>query len=226
MESGAIKNYMLAKQRSGFDETRPPVVFFDSLLVISFAELLPPDQREFYVSEILSLLDTSRQTAIPVVGYIDTSYARDLANMLQTAFALADSPRVVDAPMLSDSMKWGDRTRLFRCARRGILEFYGDEWRRGVGFVYLKTTGDRPPSRVDIPMWVYERGLLDYVIDTVRGEVIVGNGYPYALESADQTAVISQRDREMFYAVFQEFAEREGLDLKIARKAVSKAQRR
>ncbi|MEW6211247.1 MAG: DNA double-strand break repair nuclease NurA [Acidobacteriota bacterium] len=226
MESSAIKNYMRAKRERGFDESRPPVVFFDSLLVISFAELLPPDQREFYVSEIISLLDISRQTAIPVVGYIDTSYARDLVNMLQTAFALADSPRIADGPLLADRMKWGDRTLLFRCARRGILESYPDEWRRGIGFVYLKTTGDRPPSRVDLPMWVYERGLLDYVIDTVRGEVIVGNGYPYALESADQTAVISQRDREMFYAVFQEFAEREGLDLRIARKAVSKTQRR
>jgi hypothetical protein len=68
--------------------------------------------------------------------------------------------------------------------------------------------------------------LLDYVVDTARGEVIVGNGYPYAIEAADQTAVISVRDREMFYAVFQEFAEREQLDLRIARKAISKAQRR
>ncbi|HEY7543315.1 MAG TPA: DNA double-strand break repair nuclease NurA, partial [Blastocatellia bacterium] len=128
--------------------------------------------------------------------------------------------------LLADRMKWGDRTKLFCCARRGILDSYEEEWKRGVGFVYLKTTGDHPPSRIDLPMWVYERGLLDYVIDTVRGEVIVGNGYPYAIESADQTAVISQRDREMFYAIFQEFAEREGLDLRIARKAASKARRR
>ncbi len=226
MEASAIKNYMRAKRSGGFDETRPPVVFFDSLLVISFAELLPPDQREFYVSEIISLLDTSHQTGIPLIGYIDTSFARDLVNMLQAAFDLADSQKIVDGPLLMDRMKWGDRTRLFRCARRGILESYPDEWRRGIGFVYLKTTGEGPPSRIDLPMWVYERGLLEYVIDTVRGEVIVGNGYPYAIESADQTAVISQRDREMFYAIFQEFAEREGLDLRIARKAASKAQRR
>ena len=63
-------------------------------------------------------------------------------------------------------------------------------------------------------------------VDTVRGEVVVGNGYPYAIEAADATAVITTRDRETFYAVFQEFAERERLDLRIARKAISKAQRR
>ncbi len=226
VEAGAIRNYMTATAARGFDRARPPVVFFDSLLVISFAELLPEDQREFYVSEITSLLDVSKQTAIPLVGYIDTSFARDLVNMLQEAFGLEDAQRIYDAGLLAPRMKWGDRTPLFQCARRGILDHYGDEWRRGIGFLYLKTAGDLPPARLDMPMWVYESGLLDYVVDTVRGEVVVGNGYPYAIESADAAAVLDGRDREMFYAVFQEFADRERLGLRIARKAISKAHRR
>ncbi|HKP85595.1 MAG TPA: DNA double-strand break repair nuclease NurA, partial [Blastocatellia bacterium] len=210
----------------GIDTSAPPVVFFDSLLVISFAELLPDEQRERYVADIVSLLETSRKTGIPVIGYIDTSFARDFVNMLQAAFGLPSAQRVHDAALLAPLMKWGDRTALFRCARRGILDSYGDEWRRDVAFIYLKTSSDAPPSRVDLPLWVYERGLLDYVADVVRGEVIVGNGYPYAIEAADQTAAISAHDREMFYAIFQEFAERERLGLSIARKAISKAHRR
>jgi hypothetical protein len=226
MEVAAIKNYMLATAERGFDSHRPPVVFFDSLLVISFAELLPDDQREYYVAEIISLLATSKKTGIPIVGYIDTSFARDVINMLQVAFDLDDAQKINDAGLISPRMKWGDRSVLFRCARRGILDSYGEEWQRQIAFLYLKTSGDAPPSRLDVPMWVYERGLLDYVVDTVRGEVIVGNGYPYAIEAADQTAVITTRDREMFYALFQEFADRERLNLRIARKAVSKAHRR
>lgn len=226
MELGAIRNYMLTRSARGFDELRPPVVFLDSLLVISFAELLPDEQRQSYVSEIIALLATSKKTGIPVVGYIDASFARDLINMLQTAFDLPDAERLYDAGLISPIMKWGDRSPLFCCARRGILDSYGDEWSRQIGFLYLKTSRDLPPSRLDVPMWVYERGLLDYVVDTVRGEVVVGNGYPYAIEAADATAVITTRDREMFYAVFQEFAERERLNLRIARKAISKAQRR
>ncbi len=226
MELGAIRNYMLSRSARGFEESRPPVVFLDSLLVISFAELLPDEQRQSYVSEIIALLATSKKTGIPVVGYIDASFARDLINMLQTAFDLPDAERLYDAGLISPIMKWGDRSPLFRCARRGILDSYGDEWCRQIGFLYLKTARDLPPSRLDVPMWVYERGLLDYVVDTVRGEVVVGNGYPYAIEAADATAVITTRDREMFYAVFQEFAERERLNLRIARKAISKAQRR
>ena len=226
LEVGAIKNFMNGAAARGFDPSKPPVVFFDSLLVISFAELLPDQQRSLYVAEIVSLLETSKKTGVPLVGYIDTSFARDLINMLQAAFDLPEAQKIHDAALLAPRMKWGDRTTLFRCARRGILDSYGDEWRRDVAFIYLKTSSDAPPSRIDVPMWVYERGLLDYVVDTARGEVIVGNGYPYAIEAADQTAVISVRDREMFYAAFQEFAEREQLDLRIARKAISKAQRR
>jgi hypothetical protein len=226
MEAAALRTFMHAAAARGFDAGKPPVVFFDSLLVISFAELLPDEQREFYVAEITALLDASKKTGVPLVGYIDTSYARDLVNMLQAVFDLADAPKIHDAALLAERMAWGDRTACFGCARRGILESYGDDWRRGVGFVYLQTTGDGPPSRLDIPMWVYERGLLEYVVDTVRGEVVVGNGYPYAIEAADQAAVLSGRDREAFYAAFQEFAEREQLRLRVARKAISKAHRR
>lgn len=226
LEVGTIKNFMRGVLARGIDPLKPPVVFFDSLLVISFAELLPDEQRARYVAEIVSLLETSKKTGIPVIGYIDTSFARDFVNMLQTAFDLPDAQKIHDAALLGSLMKWGDRTALFRCARRGILDSYGEEWQRGVAFFYLKTSSDGPPSRVDVPLWIYERGLLDYVVDIVRAEIIVGNGYPYAIEAADQTAVISSRDREMFYAMFQEFAERERLNLTIARKAISKAHRR
>jgi hypothetical protein len=226
LEASVLKNYMLTTAARGFDHSRPPVVFFDSLLVITFAELLPEDQRQFYVGEIISLLDASTRTGIPVVGYVDTSFARDIVRMLQLTCGLESSEKVFDAALLAPLMKWGDRTPVFRCSRRGILDYYGDEWRDSVGFVYLKTVGDAPPSRIDLPLWVYERGLLDYVIETVRGETIAGNGYPYAIETADATAVITVRDREMFYAIFQEFAESEQLDLRMARKALSKAHRR
>ncbi|HKS43277.1 MAG TPA: hypothetical protein VJX74_21865, partial [Blastocatellia bacterium] len=41
LEVGVIKNFMNGVAVRGFDTAKPPVVFFDSLLVISFAELLP-----------------------------------------------------------------------------------------------------------------------------------------------------------------------------------------
>jgi NurA domain-containing protein len=226
LEIDAIRNFMQRAAARGFAASTPPVVFLDGLLVISFAEMLPDDLRDQYLLDITSLLDTSKKTAVPVVGYIDTSFARDLVNMLQAALGLADSPKLQDAGLVAPRMHWGARSPVFCCARRGILDLYTEDWRRGVGFVYLKTSSDASPSRLDVPMWVYERGLLDYVLDTVRAEVIVGNGYPYPIEAADATAVLGARDRETFYGIFQEFAERERFSLRIARKAISKAHRR
>ncbi len=226
MEVTAIRDYMIAASGRGIDEARPPVVFFDSLLAISFAQMMEEDLRKHYVDGIKSLLETSQNTGIPVIGYVDKSAARDLVNMLRESMRLEDAPEINDAALIEPRLGWGSRTPLFVCARRGILDFYGEQWDRSIGFIYLKTAADAPPSRLDVPMWVYEKGLLDYVVETVRGEVIIGNGYPYAIEVADATAVLSMRDREMFYALFQDFAARNLGGLRVARKAISKAHRR
>ena len=61
LEVGVIKNFMNGVAARGFDAAKPPVVFFDSLLVISFAELLPDEQRGRYVADIVSLLARRRR---------------------------------------------------------------------------------------------------------------------------------------------------------------------
>ena len=95
-----------------------------------------------------------------------------------------------------------------------------------VGFVYLQTTSDSAPARLDLPSWIYEDNLLDEVLDTIRAECVIGLGYPYALETADATAVITARDREVFLKALQEFAGREKLNFTVSRKSASKGRRR
>jgi hypothetical protein len=68
--------------------------------------------------------------------------------------------------------------------------------------------------------------MLEEVLDTVRAECVIGLGYPYALETADQIAVITNRDREMFLRALQDFAMREKLAFSVSRKAASKGRRR
>ena len=218
-----------AEQRNS---TPLAVAFFDSSLVISFADRLQGAMREQYIQTVLHLLRCSEQTRVPIVGYVDTSYACDLTNMLAHCFGLRESEKIHDAQLVNQRLSWGARTPLFICARgsadrkqEGVLESFA-EYRRGIGFVYLKTNAAAPPARLDIPLWVYERGLLDEVINLVRAEVIVGNGYPYVIETADAAAVINARDREAFYAIFQRFADDAGVDLRVSQKAASKARRR
>jgi hypothetical protein len=95
-----------------------------------------------------------------------------------------------------------------------------------VGFVYLQTTSEDSPARLDIPAWIYEAGFLEEVLDVARAECVVGLGYPYALETADQTALITMRDREVFLAALQDFAGREKLNFSVSRKNASKGRRR
>ena len=215
-------------------EAAPLVVaFYDGSLIVSFALKAAPPYRERYVSASLRLLAASERCGVPLLGYIDTSYARDIVAMLraltdaqpgQAEASLADEPRgLSDAALWRGELGWGDRTPAFLSARYD-LERIGHSME--VGFVYFQAALDRPPARIEFPRWLLDAGLLDRVLDVVRAEVIAGTGYPYPIEAADAVAVISAHDRAQFYALFQEFAEREGLSLSFSRKALSKSRRR
>jgi hypothetical protein len=209
-----------------------PVALFDSSLVISFADRLQAETQERHARAMLKLLRCSEKSGIPVVGYVDSSRARDLAHMLARYFRLDDAKQIHDAGLLESRLPWGARTPMFICARgsadrrqQGMLDLF-EEYRRGIGFVYLKSSATAPPARLEIPLWVLEHGILDQVIDLVVAEVIVGNGYPYVIQSADAAAVISSRDRDAFYAIFQHFARQQAIGLRISQKAASKGRRR
>lgn len=220
-------------------ETPPLVVaFYDGSLIVSFALKSPPPYRERYVGASLRLLEASQRCGVPLLGYIDTSYARDIVVMLR-ALAGSESPLADETRGLSDpllwrgALGWGDRTPAFLSARYDLARMgYGaSDAASGVagaevGFVYFQAALDRPPARIEFPRWLLDAGLLDRVLDVVRAEVIAGTGYPYPIEAADAVAVISTHDRAQFYALFQEFAEREGLSLSFSRKALSKSRRR
>jgi hypothetical protein len=206
------------------------LVFFDGSLVATYAEAFDPESRAFYVDCLVRLLRTSQEQRVPLVAYVDTSHARDLTCMLQRLFELPEVASLNDAQLLAASMQWGDRTPLFLCDRggegcdQGILADY-QEQAQVIAFTYLKTH-DGYPARIELPTWVYEAGLLERVIDWVRGEVIIGGGYPYVIETADQVAVLRGEDRQAFYRILQSWAEDENLKLRFSRKMVSKVHRR
>ncbi|MGI9105360.1 MAG: DNA double-strand break repair nuclease NurA [Pyrinomonadaceae bacterium] len=222
---------------------RVPVAFFDGTLLLSTARvrvdanIAPPA----YVGAIIKAIKLSREAEVPLVGYIDQSYARDLVRLLDVLSedARPASP-VFDARLLSAVAPpaaagdetlfgaWGDRTIFCYCEREGLPPEFRDERDQPLmGFLYLQTTGDGGvPARIDIPAWVYEAGLLEEVVNTVRAECVVGNGYPYALETADAAAVITVHDREQFLRAMQEFAAEQELCFRVSRKALSKSHRR
>ena len=219
-------DYHAARRQAG-GET-PVVALFDGSLIVSFALKMPPPYPDRYAAAAQRLLDASRRTHIPLLGYIDTSYARDTITMLRalSGDALPPPRGIHDALLWGESLAWGDRTPAFLSAREDLAAMGYRGGSDAVAFVYLRAAGDRPPARVEFPAWVLEAGQLDQVMDVLRAEIITGQGYPYSIEAADAVAVISAEDRARFYALFQQFAEREGLDFTFSRKALSKSRRR
>ncbi|MGF1459612.1 MAG: DNA double-strand break repair nuclease NurA [Leptolyngbyaceae cyanobacterium] len=221
MEVKRLVSYMESCQ-----QPERTLVLFDGSLVVTFADAFDPESQAAYVSAMVNLLATSQRCRVPLVGFIDTSNARDLATLLQHYDpALNPVETIHDAQILKKAMHWGDRTPLFHCDREGILEQYGDQQDQVI-FSYLQTTRDRPPARLEMPRWLWEADLAETAINWVKAEVIVGGGYPYAIETADQTAVLQAPDRQLFYRILQDWANREQLNVQFSRKLVSKMRRR
>jgi hypothetical protein len=200
------------------------LVFFDGSLVATFADAFEESVRNAYVEALLALLRASERHRVPLVGYVDTTYAHDVTTLLAEFAGLEAAATVHDAQVLNRFMQWGDCTPLMQCDRSGILSDYQDQADQ-ITFSYLKANQGYP-VRLEMPRWMAAAGLTAQVIDWVRAEVIVGGGYPYAIETADQTAVLQGPDRQVFFRVLQEWAERQDLNLRLSRKMVSKVRRR
>jgi hypothetical protein len=234
LEIDETARFLQKKRGWATRKERTPVAFLDGTLLISIA--LPKTRiQDAYVNSLVRLVNLSRETRVPLVGFIDQSYARDLVRLLDVLKGererSAHELYIYDAqflhaetaatpPILSH---WGARTSFCYSLREGFEDEKGEPL---IGFTYLQTTGEGLPARLDIPAWVYEAGLIDDVVDAVRAECIVGLGYPYAIETADAAAVITQRDRAEFMRVLQEFAERHHFSFGLSRKSASKVRRR
>ncbi len=209
-------------------EDQRPLCLFDGSFIISFAGQLRPDRAAPYVRAVEQLLATSYALRVPLAGFVDSSSSKDVLTLINSVLG-APYASITDGALLSSSLgAWGDRSPLFVCARGDQLStqnraaFYRD-----VVFSYVRLGQNRPPARIEMPAWLWEEGRSQRVLDLVRAECVVGaNGYPYAAETADAVAVLQMPDRDRFFALFQQFAEAQGLSLNQSRKSLSKLARR
>ncbi len=215
---------------------RMPVAFYDGTLMLQTA-LPKSDVEAAMTNKLVELINYSNSTKVPVIGYVDRSFSKDLIKM-SDAFKNRQTSKkqtLYDATILSANTSnhkrilenWGDRTCFCYSKRHGLNAFIDAETGDSiVGFSYLQTTADSNPARIDVPTWIFEEGLFDEIADVVRAECVVGLGYPYVLETADVTAVITHQDRQVFLGALQEFANREKLNFSVSRKGASKGRRR
>jgi hypothetical protein len=214
---------------------KPGLVLFDGSLVASFASQMRIESRDAYVRPLVTALHASTRLRAPLAGYIDTTYSRDVVRMLDSLEANgadAEEGRLVfDAELFSSRLGLFDRTCAFVCARGDILERYiepdtGSDYSDQVCFTYLQAGATRPPCRIEFPRWIVNENKVDAMMDIIRAEIIVGSGYPYAMEAADAAAVLTTKDRMRFYRLFQDFAGADGLAMAATAKMSSKHRRR
>lgn len=216
------------------DRERPPVVIYDGSLLLSFTGKFDGEIQGRYAEAMSRLLAASRYHGVPVVGYVSGSIATDLTKMLDSLDLVDTGQTVRDYQLLqSFTENWGDRTALFKSRRDDTLEtlhttYQGQDFDFSdkLLFTYLDVGGGPQMDRIELPQWIVDEGLFDYVISVIRGEAGVGRGYPEILQSVDADAVISRQDRQQFLRMYQEFSEENDIELQWNNKALSKNRRR
>jgi hypothetical protein len=166
-------------------------IFYDGSLIASFLVELSSEIRREYLRNINEVLELSEKMEIPIIGYVDLSYARDILNEIERI--KGRKIRGFDAMLMAKKLKkWGDSSPVF-IAKREITEEYSTP----ICYTYFLKSAKVPPSRIDFPHWM--RDMKREIVNLVLSQCIFGGGgYPYVLESADSLAHIGRKDRERF----------------------------
>ena len=154
-------------------------LFYDGSLLLSFVSELNTRIRNEYVEAMKGLIKESERTSTPLIGYIDRSYAKDLARSHGiTGF---------DAGLLKDAMPAMSYTSPERC--QGNLGY-----ENSLSFSYLKIAG--MPSRIEFPAWMEDEA--ERVVKIAMAEARIGStgSYPYILERAHRYATITSREKD------------------------------
>jgi hypothetical protein len=125
---------LVALMEEARDAKVKPIFFFDGSLVISFVQHMDLALQHRYVGAVTALLSASEACRVPMVGYVDGSYARDLAAMVQHLTDVGAPRSINDGALLRRRMNWGDRSAAYVCAREDAVE---QRYYERVLFVYL-----------------------------------------------------------------------------------------
>lgn len=218
----------------------------DGSLVLSFLYTIAEGPKKIYFDALEDVINHSSMYKYPIVGYIDSSAAKDIANMLfylndtqsvnknpgetedpnESPVKIISDVKVIDTycrKHLNYSLQWGDRTCAFICDRNDLIyKQYPDKIKSRIAFFYIKLNSISL-SRVEFPEWCLDYpGMVENIAHLLRVESIIGSGYPYTLDQCHHRCVIHSDERNKFLRLFQGFGDQNGLKIKIKSKSRSK----
>jgi len=195
-----------------------PLILLDGTLIYSYMAKLNPKTRKDAIKELVNFLWQAEKSKIPVVGYIDTSYAKDLSNTLQLLTGKKATKKISDPGLFNPLLlNPGDYTIPFICKREPLSEY--EIYKTKICFAYLRVNSVRV-VRLEFPLWIYEKGLYKKIITRIFAEAALSHGYPRVLTRAHEIAVLTLGEREKFHnLVLKYFNE----NLKVPVQRMSKA---
>jgi|Deesub1362B_J571_1020462.scaffolds.fasta_scaffold00047_113 hypothetical protein len=160
-------------------------LFYDGSLLLSFVSELNTKIAREYMKLMTKLIKESENTSTPLIGYIDRSYAKDLARR-------CGIPNSFDAGLLKDIMPVMSYTQPVRCDKNLGYE-------DAISFSYLKIVG--LPSRIEFPAWMEDD--IQECVRIVLAESRIGStgNYPYILERAHKYAAITAKEKDTMMRV-------------------------
>ncbi len=200
-------------------------VLLDGALILSHINVLNTNIRQIYMTAVLKLLDTSKKTGNPVIGFIDTTMPRDITLIMHFLFKLKKS-KLSDTHLFS-GLQWGERTAAFVCDRddrrgeesKSVLDSYG-LFRNDIAFFYMRLSSGLP-ARIEFPAWALEE--VDKIADIIRAESIIRGNYPDILMRAHDAAVIRMNEHDLFYGMLDNFCKAHGIKINKSAKHFHKA---
>lgn len=156
-------------------------LFFDGSLSTTFTADMSDRLREEYSSHMNMLLEKSEETHTPLIGYVDRSYAKDIAKKFGRG--------VHDSYLFDNILELMEYTQAFRAEEDKIC------------FSYMKVNPGQP-VRIEFPLWM-EKSLHE-IAGIVFAECYLGStkGYPYILERAHSCSKIDGVEKNDFRKVF------------------------
>lgn len=185
-------------------------LLLDGSIILRFLDRATDDVKKAMCGNLVRLLHICEEKAIPVAGYVDYSFAKDITATLEKAikksFDIKVSDIAVVGPTLGDG-GFGARTSVFRLKHDFTSRYYG-EYANDICFFYQKLHSG-PPVRIEFPKWICNADGVQDLAKVVAAQAIIGDGYPYVLLRAHETALLASANRDRFNTIVTWFLSEE-----------------
>jgi hypothetical protein len=193
----------------------PVVAFMDGSLIPWSVEKLSDKYKKFFLERMSAAMNQFKSAGIPILGYLSSSRATDVVNMLRVAicpFEVSDCRRncahlneesfpcstiwpLADRQLFFNKLVPESRSSVFLSGSDVMRKWHVDD---RICFTYLHVGAEI--ARVEFPWWLSQKPeLLEQALGVVTTQAVKGMGYPVCLSEAHHLAVIRGSEREKFF---------------------------